>query len=194
MHHIVLDEADLLLSGGFERDVGRILEGMKQSDKERKAQCVSQELGLPLGHFQALPRHVKAAAYEGKKSSCEGIMRTPPCTPHPLAKGPRRQEIHHTCSPPPSLQHSCTDFPLHHTPCNPLCSTLETPVTLPPPSPRPPPSLWAPPSNALMAGSVTKLVYRFWLLFTYLESLKVTISPPTTEHKAAVPYGCFMHA
>ena len=65
MHHVVLDEADLLLSGGFERDVGRILEGMKQNDKERKAQCLSQELGIPLEDFQALPRHVKNAAYEG---------------------------------------------------------------------------------------------------------------------------------
>jgi len=65
MHHVVLDEADLLLSGGFERDVSRILDGMKQSDRERKAQCLSQELGIPLEAFQALPKHVKAAAYEG---------------------------------------------------------------------------------------------------------------------------------
>lgn len=65
MHHVILDEADLLLSGGFERDVGRILDGMKLSDKERKGQCLSQELGIPLEAFQALPRHVKAAAYEG---------------------------------------------------------------------------------------------------------------------------------
>ena len=68
MHHVVLDEADLLLGGGFERDVGRILEGMKQNDKERKAQCLSQELGMPLQDFQALPRHVKNAAYEGIKT------------------------------------------------------------------------------------------------------------------------------
>ena len=65
MHHVILDEADLLLSGGFERDVGRILDGMKLSDKERKGQCLSQELGIPLEAFQALPRHVKAAAFEG---------------------------------------------------------------------------------------------------------------------------------
>ncbi|KAL3143476.1 hypothetical protein ABBQ38_002284 [Trebouxia sp. C0009 RCD-2024] len=65
MHHVVLDEADLLLGGGFERDVGRILEGMKQNDKERKAQCLSQELGMPLQDFQALPRHIKNAACEG---------------------------------------------------------------------------------------------------------------------------------
>lgn len=65
MHHVVLDEADLLLSGGFERDVQRILDGMKQSDRERKAQQVSRELGIPVETFQALPRHLKAAAYEG---------------------------------------------------------------------------------------------------------------------------------
>ena len=65
MHHVVLDEADLLLSGAYERDVQRILDGMKQSDRERKAQQVSKELGIPLGAFQALPRHLKAAAYEG---------------------------------------------------------------------------------------------------------------------------------
>lgn len=70
MHHVVLDEADLLLGGGFERDVGRILEGMKQNDKERKAQCLSQELGMPLQDFQALPRHIKNAA-------CEGIQTLP---------------------------------------------------------------------------------------------------------------------
>ena len=64
---MVLDEADLLLSGGFERDVGRLLDGMKQNDKERKAQCLSQELGILVEDFQALPRHVKAAAYEGNE-------------------------------------------------------------------------------------------------------------------------------
>lgn len=62
---MVLDEADLLLGGGFERDVERILDGMKQSDRERKAQQVSRELGITLEAFQALPRHLKAAAYEG---------------------------------------------------------------------------------------------------------------------------------
>ena len=100
MHHMVLDEADLLLGGGFERDVGRILEGMKQNDKERKAQCVSQELGLSLAHFQALPRHVKAAAYEGKRSSCESSMLA---RPNPLANP--------SPSPPPAPTPSHT----HHT-------------------------------------------------------------------------------
>lgn len=69
MHHVILDEADLLLSGGFERDVGRILDNMKQNDRERKAQCISQELGIPLEDFKALPRHVKAAAYEGSQNT-----------------------------------------------------------------------------------------------------------------------------
>ena len=63
---MVLDEADLLLSGGFERDVQHILDGMKQSDRERQAQHVSKQLGIPLDAFQALPRHLKAAAYEGE--------------------------------------------------------------------------------------------------------------------------------
>ena len=63
---MILDEADLLLSGGFERDVQRILEGMKQSDRERQAQQVSKQLGISLDAFQALPRHLKAAAYEGQ--------------------------------------------------------------------------------------------------------------------------------
>lgn len=70
----MLDEADLLLSGGFERDVVRILDGMKQSDRERKAQCLSQELGIPLEAFQALPRHVKAAAYEGEALRIWGLI------------------------------------------------------------------------------------------------------------------------
>ena len=65
MHVIVLDEADLLLSGGFERDVGRILDNMKQNDKERQAHCLSHELGIPPEDFQGLPRHVKAAGFEG---------------------------------------------------------------------------------------------------------------------------------
>ena len=65
MHHIVLDEADLLLSGGFEQQVGKILDAMQQGDKERKAQCVSQELGIAVETFQGLQRHVKAAAYAG---------------------------------------------------------------------------------------------------------------------------------
>lgn len=65
MHHIVLDEADLLLSGGFEQQVGKILDAMQQGDKERKAQGVSQELGIAVETFQGLQRHIKAAAYAG---------------------------------------------------------------------------------------------------------------------------------
>ena len=65
MHIVVLDEADLLLSGGFERDVSRILDNMKQNDKERQAQCLCYELGTAVEDFQGLPRHVKAAGFEG---------------------------------------------------------------------------------------------------------------------------------
>ena len=103
MHHIVLDEADLLLSGGFERDVGRVLEGMKQNDRERKAQCVSQELGLSLGHFQALPRHVKAAAYEGEKNSL-------PCIPQSSCRPP---SPHHPTHATPESPHASSLHPLH---------------------------------------------------------------------------------
>lgn len=71
---MVLDEADLLLSGGFERDVQRILDGMKQSDRERKAQQTSRELGIPLESFQALPRHLKLAAYEGTGCFCHVVV------------------------------------------------------------------------------------------------------------------------
>ena len=71
---MVLDEADLLLSGGFERDVGRILDGMQQSDKARKGQVLSQELGIAPEAFQALPRHVKKAAYAGMHLLCALCM------------------------------------------------------------------------------------------------------------------------
>ena len=80
MHHIVLDEADLLLSGGFEQQVGKILDAMQQGDKERKAQCISQELGIAVETFQGLQRHIKAAAYTGTSIPLHACA----CMPHLL--------------------------------------------------------------------------------------------------------------
>ena len=67
MHHVVVDEADLLLTGGFERDTVRLLEGLQQGDRDRHVQAACAAFGLHGADFEALPRHQRQAAAQGKQ-------------------------------------------------------------------------------------------------------------------------------
>ncbi len=64
---MVVDEADLLLTGGFERDTVRLLEGLQQGDRDRHVQAACAAFGLHAAEFEALPRHQRQAAAQGKQ-------------------------------------------------------------------------------------------------------------------------------
>ena len=65
MRAVVVDEADQLLTGGYERDCLRVLDAFREGDRLRKAGAVCAELRISPEHFQELPRHFRRAAYEG---------------------------------------------------------------------------------------------------------------------------------
>ena len=65
MRAVVADEADQLLTGGYERDCRRVLDAFREGDRLRKAGAVCAELRISPEHFQELPRHFRRAAYEG---------------------------------------------------------------------------------------------------------------------------------
>jgi superfamily II DNA/RNA helicase len=66
MRHVVLDEADLLLTGGFQRDVRRILDALREGDRAQRSSAVARQLGLSGDALAALPRHLRKAAAQGK--------------------------------------------------------------------------------------------------------------------------------
>lgn len=65
MRHVVVDEADLLLTGGFERDVRKILEAFREGDRQQRSAAVGQRLGLAPDAVASLPRHLRRAAGQG---------------------------------------------------------------------------------------------------------------------------------
>ena len=70
MRAVVVDEADQLLTGGYERDCLRVLDALREGDRLRKAGAVCAQLRISPEHFQELPRHFRRAAYEGTPLSC----------------------------------------------------------------------------------------------------------------------------
>eukprot|EP00884_Botryococcus_braunii_P021838 jgi/Botrbrau1/8338/Bobra.0081s0026.1 len=65
MRHVIVDEADELLRGGFEKDVKRIVAAFQGADKQVVARTACRELGISYETFLQLPRHIRRAAYEG---------------------------------------------------------------------------------------------------------------------------------
>ncbi len=63
MRAVVVDEADQLLTGGYERDCVRVLDALREGDRARKAGAVCAELKLTPEAFQDLPRHLRRAAH-----------------------------------------------------------------------------------------------------------------------------------
>lgn len=64
---MVLDEADLLLTGGYERDTKRILSAFREGDRARSAGAAAAKLGLGAEQMAALPRHMRRAAEQGAR-------------------------------------------------------------------------------------------------------------------------------
>ena len=66
MRWVVLDEADLLLGGGFERDVNAILTAMKDEDVRSKSEIISNRWGIDVDSFYSRPRGERKKALQGR--------------------------------------------------------------------------------------------------------------------------------
>ena len=66
MRWVVVDEADLLLTGSFQRDVRKILQSMREGDRLRSAEQICWDLKISTDDFFALPRHLRQRAYTGE--------------------------------------------------------------------------------------------------------------------------------
>ena len=66
MRHVVLDEADLLLTGGYEKDTRRILQAFLEGDRQQRASAAAERFGLTDDMLQRMPRQLRKAAQKGK--------------------------------------------------------------------------------------------------------------------------------
>lgn len=71
---MVVDEADELLRGGYERDVKTILTAFQAADRETVARSACRVLGISYDTFLQLPRHIRKAGLEGAAPSATRIF------------------------------------------------------------------------------------------------------------------------
>ncbi len=64
---MVLDEADLLLTGGYEKDTRRILQAFLEGDRQQRASEAAQRFGLTDDMLQRMPRQLRKAAQKGMR-------------------------------------------------------------------------------------------------------------------------------
>ena len=62
---MVFDEADLLLTGGFEKDAKRLLQALQDADRARLVASACRDLRIGEQQFRQLPYHIRRAAAEG---------------------------------------------------------------------------------------------------------------------------------
>lgn len=63
--YVVLDEADLLLSGGYSKHLRTVMGTLRGADRERIAQRACAELGIDIEAYWDMPRHVRKAVQTG---------------------------------------------------------------------------------------------------------------------------------
>lgn len=71
IRHVVADEADLLLAGGFVRDLSRLLEVFRLDDRARLRLALCKRFGMSEEQFLGLKFHVRRAAYN---EGAEGML------------------------------------------------------------------------------------------------------------------------
>ena len=71
MRHVVLDEADLLLTGGYEKDTHRILQAFLEGDRQQRASAAAQRFGLTDDMLQRMPRQLRKAARKGRRRTLD---------------------------------------------------------------------------------------------------------------------------
>lgn len=63
---MVVDEADLLLGGGFAKALWQVLDVMRDGDKERRIEALCREVGTSPARFHALPYPIRKQALDGE--------------------------------------------------------------------------------------------------------------------------------
>ena len=62
----MVDEADLLLGGGYSKALWQVLDWMRMDDKERQIEALCQEAGTSPARFHSLPYNIRKQALEGE--------------------------------------------------------------------------------------------------------------------------------
>ncbi|KAL6762891.1 P-loop containing nucleoside triphosphate hydrolase protein [Haematococcus lacustris] len=94
--HVVLDEADLLMTAAYSRVLNRLLQALRSGDRRLVEAKLFTELQLSEGDFARLPRKLQVAAWTGGSSALLAAGYRPPEPPAPDAQfGPywRRQYV-----------------------------------------------------------------------------------------------------
>ncbi len=65
LRHVVVDEADLLLGGGYAKALWQVIDWMRAGDKERKIEALCQAVGASPASFHSLPYNIRKQALEG---------------------------------------------------------------------------------------------------------------------------------
>ena len=73
---MVLDEADLLLTGGYEKDTRRILQAFLDGDRAQRASAAAEKFGLTDDMLQRMPRQLRKAAQTGARPTLKHLLRT----------------------------------------------------------------------------------------------------------------------
>ena len=68
LRHVVVDEADLLLGGGFARALWQVLDVMRDGDKERRIEALCREVGSSPARFHGLPYNIRKQALDGEQT------------------------------------------------------------------------------------------------------------------------------
>lgn len=63
--YVVLDEADMLLSGAYGKKIEHVLEALRGGDRERAARRACEEVGIDLERYWDLPRGIRKGAQLG---------------------------------------------------------------------------------------------------------------------------------
>ena len=65
LRHVVVDEADLLLGGGYAKALWQVIDWMRTGDKDRKIEALCQAVGASPARFHSLPYNIRKQALEG---------------------------------------------------------------------------------------------------------------------------------
>lgn len=85
--HVVLDEADLLLGGGYAKHLDIIMDSLKAGDREAAARRACAELGIPLDDYWEMPRLIRKAVQTGGAKAALDAGYRPPAYAEPPGPG-----------------------------------------------------------------------------------------------------------
>lgn len=85
--HVVLDEADLLLGGGYAKHLDLILDLLKSGDREAAAKRACTEIGIPIDEYWEMPRLIRKSVQSGGvKAALEAGYKPPEWATPPTGK------------------------------------------------------------------------------------------------------------